>query len=149
MTAAALRWANLSLLLLYPVAWAAPLVRARVLPFFSGTEISILSGVAELWENDVILAMIVAIFAVIAPYLKVILLAVIHFGLADGAGWIRGLELAGRLSMADIFLLALYIVLAKGVGVGDVETAWGLYLFTALVLVSMLIAARTPAGAAR
>jgi uncharacterized paraquat-inducible protein A len=42
--------------------------------------------------------------------------------------------------MADVFLIALYIVVVKGVGVGHVETAWGLYFFTALVLVSMGIA---------
>ena len=42
--------------------------------------------------------------------------------------------------MADVFLLALYIVLIKGVGVGHVETAWGLYLFTGLVLVSLFLA---------
>jgi len=47
--------------------------------------------------------------------------------------------LAGKLAMADVFLIALYIVLAKGVGVGTVETGWGLYLFTFCVLLSLLI----------
>jgi hypothetical protein len=42
--------------------------------------------------------------------------------------------------MADIFLIALYIVIAKGVGVGRLETGWGLYLFTACVLLSLWIA---------
>jgi hypothetical protein len=41
--------------------------------------------------------------------------------------------------MADIFLIALYIVIARGVGVGRVETAWGLYLFTAAVLASLAL----------
>ena len=48
--------------------------------------------------------------------------------------------------MADVFLIALYIVLAKGVGVGRVETAWGLYLFTFCVLASMLITHMTKRG---
>lgn len=39
--------------------------------------------------------------------------------------------------MADVFLIALYILLAKGVGVGYVEPAWGLWLFTACVGVSI------------
>jgi paraquat-inducible protein A len=30
-------------------------------------------------------------------------------------------------------------VLAKGVGVGRIETAWGLYLFTACILASLAI----------
>ena len=43
----------------------------------------------------------------------------------------------GKLAMADIFLIALYIVIAKGVGVGTVETAWGLYLFTGCIIASL------------
>lgn len=132
--------ANLSLLILYPVAWAAPLARAGVLPFFSGTELTILNGVRDLWDADVFLAVIVAIFAVVAPYLKTIVLAAIQLGRLRGSGWVRVVSIAGKLSMADIFLLALYVVLIKGVGVGHVETAWGLYLFTTLVLVSLFLA---------
>jgi uncharacterized paraquat-inducible protein A len=53
------------------------------------------------------------------------------------------LGILGKLAMADVFLIAVYIVLAKGVGVGVVETAWGLYLFTFCVLLSMLITGLT------
>ena len=49
------------------------------------------------------------------------------------------LHLMGRLAMADVFLIALYIVVVKGVGLGHVETAWGLYLFTACILASLAI----------
>ena len=45
--------------------------------------------------------------------------------------------------MADVFLIALYIVVVKGVGIGKVETAWGLYLFTACILASILSSAMT------
>jgi len=45
--------------------------------------------------------------------------------------------------MADVFLIAVYIVVAKGVGVGRIETAWGLYLFTFCVAASMLITHQT------
>jgi len=41
--------------------------------------------------------------------------------------------------MADIFLIALYITVVKGVGMARVEVAWGLYLFTACVLSSIAI----------
>ena len=40
--------ANLSLLVLYPVAWFAPLLRAGVLPLFGLKEISVLSGLAAI-----------------------------------------------------------------------------------------------------
>lgn len=141
--------ANLSLLLLYPIAWTAPLARAKILPFFSGSEISIFSGIADLWESDAFLAVIVALFAVVAPYLKTILLSAIQVGLVPEERWIGVSELAGKLSMADVFLIALYIVVVKGVGIGDVETAWGLYLFTSLVLASLALAILSRREAAR
>jgi paraquat-inducible protein A len=39
--------------------------------------------------------------------------------------------------MADVFLIALYVTVAKGFAVGRVETAWGLWLFTGCVLASL------------
>lgn len=131
--------ANLSLLVLYPIAWFAPLAHAGILPFFTGSTLSIMGGIADLWAADLFLAIIVAVFAVVAPYFKTMILAAIQLRLVQGPRWIGVLTVAGKLSMADVFLLALYIVLVKGVGVGHVETGWGLYLFTACVLASMAL----------
>jgi uncharacterized paraquat-inducible protein A len=50
------------------------------------------------------------------------------------------IEVIGKLSMTDVFLVAVYIVVVKGVGVGTVSTAWGLWLFTACVLASIWVA---------
>ncbi|MEM8591610.1 MAG: paraquat-inducible protein A [Pseudomonadota bacterium] len=130
--------ANLALLLLYPVAWFAPLLRAGLLPLFGLSEISVISGLQELWRTDVFLALLVTAFALFAPYMKTIGLALVHFGLAD-ARLKPALAILGKLAMADIFLIALYIVVVKGMGVGRVETAWGLYLFTACILASIAI----------
>ncbi len=127
---------NLSLLVAFPIAWFAPLLKAGLLPFFKLSEISVLSGLQALWEKDIILALLVTFFALVAPYLKTIGLALIHFGLAS-ARLLPAIALMGKLAMADIFLIALYIVLAKGVGVGRLETGWGLYAFTACVLISL------------
>ena len=134
---------NLALLVLLPIAWFAPLAHAGILPFFSGSELSIASGIVDLWATDIFLAAIVAAFAVVAPYFKTILLAAIHMRLVGGPRWIGVLVIAGKLSMADVFLLALYIVLVKGVGIGHVETGWGLYLFTICVLGSVALAMAT------
>ncbi|MEM7238490.1 MAG: paraquat-inducible protein A, partial [Pseudomonadota bacterium] len=60
----------------------------------------------------------------------------IHRGWPGPLGLI---EVVGKLSMADVFLIALYIVVVKGVGVGHVTSAWGLWLFTACVLASIWI----------
>ncbi|WP_050528183.1 paraquat-inducible protein A [Pseudorhodobacter aquimaris] len=130
--------ANLSLLLLFPLSWFAPLLRAGLLPFFDLSEISIVSGLQSLWQKDVGLALLVTFFAIFAPYLKTIGLALLHFGLLSPRV-ITALHILGKLAMADIFLIALYIILVKGVGLARVETAWGLYLFTGCVLASLAL----------
>jgi uncharacterized paraquat-inducible protein A len=133
-----LRFANLALLVLFPVSWFAPMLRAGLLPLFGLSEISVVSGLQTLWASDVILALLVTFFALFAPYVKTIGLALVHFGLMQRVT-LPFLQVMGKLAMADIFLIALYITVAKGIGVGKIETAWGLYLFTACILVSLAI----------
>jgi len=133
-----LRIANLTLLVLFPIAWFAPLMRAGLLPLFGLSEISVVSGLQSLWGSDVFLALLVTFFALFAPYTKTIGLALIHFGYLRRKT-LPALQILGKLAMADIFLIALYIVISKGIGVGKIETAWGLYLFTGCILASMLI----------
>jgi paraquat-inducible protein A len=139
----ALKYLNLALLALFPVAWFAPLLRAGInLPLFGMDEISVVSGLQALWETDVVLALLVTFFAIFAPMLKVIGLALIQFGLMRRRV-LPVLEHLGRLAMADVFLIALYIVVLKGAGFARVETSWGLYLFTACVLASIVLARAT------
>lgn len=132
------RFANLALLVLFPIAWFAPLLRAGLLPFFGTKDISVMSGLVSLWDSDRALALIVAFFALVAPLVKTLGMAALH------AGWLTpralpALSVMAKLAMADIFLIALYVVVAKGVGVGRVETAWGLWLFTGCVVVSLIL----------
>ena len=133
-----LRLANLALLILFPLAWFAPIMRAGLLPLFGLSEISIISGLQSLWRTDVTLALIVTFFALFAPYAKTIGLALIHFGLMRRKA-LPALHVLGKLAMADVFLIALYIVVVKGVGMATVETAWGLYFFTGCILASIVI----------
>jgi uncharacterized paraquat-inducible protein A len=130
--------ANLSLLVLFPLSWFAPLMRAGLLPFFNLSEISVVSGLQSLWDKDVSLALLVTFFAIFAPYLKTIGLALMQFRLLSPRV-APALHVLGKLAMADIFLIALYIILVKGIGLARVETAWGLYLFTGCVLASLAI----------
>lgn len=134
---------NLALLVLFPVAWSAPLVRAGLLPLFGLQEVSVLSGLAALWrDGEAALAALVALFALAAPIAKTILLALVHLSRAP-ARLLPALQLLGKLAMADVFLVAVYITLAKGIAVGRVETAWGLWLFTGCVLASLAIGLAT------
>ena len=134
---------NLALLVAFPVAWAAPLLRAGILPFFGMSEISVLSGIRSLTGTDPWLAALVALLALVAPYAKILTLAAIQFGYLSPRA-LPVVKLAGRLAMADVFLIALYIVVVKGAGLARVETAWGLWLFTGCVLVSLVTSWLTP-----
>ncbi len=129
---------NLALLVLYPIAWFAPLMRAAVLPIFGMREISVISGLQSLWGTDAGFALLVTFLAVFAPYAKTLGLALTQAGLLSPAA-LPGLHWLGRLAMADIFLASLYIVIAKGVAHTTIQTAWGLWLFSFCVLASLAI----------
>lgn len=134
--------ANLALLAVWPVAWSAPIATAGILPLFGGDTISLLGTIEALWQNDVVLAVLVALFAMAMPLAKTAMLAVAHAGRL-GARWLPVLDILGKLSMADVFLVALFIVMTKGVGIGYVEPGWGLWVFTAAVLAQLAIGVLT------
>ncbi|NGM46762.1 paraquat-inducible protein A [Rhodobacter sp. SGA-6-6] len=136
-----MRYLNLCLLVLFPVAWFAPLMRAALLPVFGMDEISVVTGLQSLWESDIPLALAVTFLAIFAPYAKTIGLALLHWNLLSPRT-LPALHLLGKLAMADVFLIALYIVIAKGAGHVTVEVAWGLYLFTACILASLFVSWR-------
>ncbi|MEO1291755.1 MAG: paraquat-inducible protein A [Pseudomonadota bacterium] len=126
---------NLALLGLFPLAWMAPLATAEFAWLISN-DISIISGVRDLYAEDQILAGIVALFAIVMPFVKTLTLVYAQFSESSVARTLMPvIEVMGKLSMVDVFLVALYIILYQGVG--DVQVAWGLYFFTGLVLVSM------------
>jgi uncharacterized paraquat-inducible protein A len=87
------------------------------------------------------LALVVTFLAVFAPMAKVVGVALVDFGLL-APRVMPVLQGLGKLAMADVFLLAIYIVLIKGAGLVTVETAWGLYLFTGCILASLLLSHR-------
>ena len=135
MSGAMLRLANLALLILFPVAWFAPLLRAGLLPLFGLSEISVITGLQSLWETDVA--------AGAAGHLPCDLRALRQDASASrccnstslSPRLLPALHCLGRLAMADIFLIALYIVRGQGRRAWrTVETAWGLYLFTGCIL---------------
>lgn len=133
-----MKYLNLSLLILFPIAWFAPLLRAALLPIFGMDEISVITGLQSLWGSDAALALLVTFLAVFAPYAKTIGLALVQWRLLSPK--VMGvLHVLGKLAMADVFLIALYIVIVKGAGYVTIETAWGLYLFTGCILASLAL----------
>ena len=137
-----LRGLNLALLVLFPLSWFAPLIRAGLLPLFGLSDISVISGLQSLWPDDPMLALLVTVLALFAPMLKTIGLALMHHDLLS-ARLLPVMAWAGKLAMADVFLIALYVVILKGAGIGRVETAWGLWLFTGCILASVMVSGLT------
>ena len=90
-------------------------------------------------EKEKALAAQVVLFALEAPLGKTQTQATEHLGRAGPRAlpWIAAL---GKLARAEVFLIALYVVLARGQAIGRVETAWGLWRFTAAVLISIALA---------
>ena len=83
----------------------------------------------------------VTVLAIFVPWIKTLGLALHDFGLLSPRV-LPALRLLARLAMADVFLIALYIVVVKGVGLATVEVAWGLYLFSACVLLGLFLSLR-------
>lgn len=137
-----MKYLNLALLILFPVAWFAPLLRAALLPIFGMDEISVITGLQSLWGSDPAFALLVTFLAIFAPFAKTLGLALIHFGLLSPKT-LPALHILGKLAMAEVFLIALYLIIAKGAGYVTIETGWGLYLFTACILVSLVISHKT------
>lgn len=132
------KYLNLTLLILYPISWFSLLMSAGLLPLFGMSEITMISGILTLWQDDPLLSLIVILFAVLLPMGKTLCKAAIDFGMPPKS-WTHGLAVLSRFAMADVFLIALYITAAKGIGVGRVETQWGLHLFTFCVLLTLLV----------
>jgi uncharacterized paraquat-inducible protein A len=56
------------------------------------------------------------------------------------------LQFLGKLAMADVFLVAVYIIVVKEAGMARVDPAWGLWLFTFCVLASIGLGHLTARG---
>ena len=81
------------------------------------------------------------LFSVMAPLAKGLALAWLWYRVPLGRAkpWLDRVALLGKLSMAEVFLLALILIGLKGVGIGTVEVSWGLRVFVAAVLLSLAI----------
>ncbi|MFA7433371.1 MAG: paraquat-inducible protein A [Gemmobacter sp.] len=135
-----LLFASGALMVLFPVAWFAPLMTVRVtLRFWAeGSDLSVISTLQSVWAQDAVLALVLTFLAIVAPTIKVLGLALILLRLMSPR--LHGvLYLIGRLAMADVFLIAVYIALFQGIQGGTITLGWGLYLFTGCVLASVAL----------
>jgi paraquat-inducible protein A len=103
---------------------------------------SILTGILALVEEGYyVLAAILFLFSMIFPAAKLIMLTFVwlaRFEATTRARMLRRLEIVGRWSMLDVFVVAVFIVATQLGWLISAEPRIGLYLFAAAVLMSMI-----------
>ena len=104
----------------------------------------VMGSISKLFENgDTIIALVILLFSVVIPLLKVIaLLFVSLFAHNEVAHTIiKFFKLIGKWSMVDVFVVAVFLVYltANNAEVSRAEVEVGLYFFLAYVIVSMLV----------
>ena len=119
-----------------------PLIRIDRLLFFTD-EPSLIAIVSGLWvEEEALLALIVALFSIVFPCLKLGLLHIAAYGGRDAHNsvplWLRALS---NWSMLDVVLVALVIFAAKTSGLATALTQSGLWFFAASAVLTAVASA--------
>lgn len=121
-----------------------PLLRIEKMVFWEN-QYSVATGVFGLWDDGQwVLAAIVFFWSVAFPIAKLALLYWIWFGKMDAGQRVRTLqrlEVLGKWSMLDVYIVAVLIVAAKLGPIADVTPEFGIYVFGSAVLLSMLVTA--------
>jgi hypothetical protein len=104
----------------------------------------VIGSIVKLWETgDIVVAMVILLFSVVVPVLKVLSLLVVSVFMESrfAHGIIAFFKMIGKWSMVDVFVVAVFLVYLTA-NKGDVsraEVEMGLYFFLAYVIVSMIV----------
>jgi len=124
------------------VAWFLPIMTITRFWFWS-EGVSLIDAVRRFWTTgDYFLFMVIGGFSILFPALK-LLLGFWVWGRVDPASrrghWtVTVIQVLGKWSMVDVFVVALVVVGVQGSVVADVAVHSGVYVFTAAVVLSML-----------
>ncbi|MCU7876155.1 MAG: paraquat-inducible protein A [Candidatus Thiodiazotropha sp. (ex Lucinoma borealis)] len=145
-TARWLRWLLLLTSCLLMAGLYMPMVTLTKFLFIANS-FSVLSGVQELFNREQwFLFLIVGLFSVILPVLKIVLLfLLLHYREIRSAQFGHLLKMMhdyGRWAMLDVMVVAVMIVTVKLGVIAEIEIHTGLYLFGAAVLLIMYITHR-------
>ena len=133
--------------------WTLPLMTVEHF-FIFDDQITILGALARIQQNgDSLLFLLVGLFTVVFPVLKLALALAIWWRLGQGdrrlSRFAALMDSVGKWSMLDVFVVALLVVIIKVSLVADVTLHVGLYVFAAAVILSMVTVARITALAKR
>ena len=141
-----LRWVLGLTLLLLLGGLVAPIITLNKFVLIENT-FSVLGGILELLEEgQLFLFLLIGGFSVLLPILKV---AVLFQLLSDKPArrgamprYLHWMHLYGKWSMLDVFVVAVLVVAVKLGAIASVEMRYGLYLFAAAVLLTMVVTAK-------
>jgi uncharacterized paraquat-inducible protein A len=116
-----------------------PLLATRA--FLSHNEIVLLRIAYDLFYFDKFLFVIVVVFGMIFPSVKMIvsIMCWYWFDAAAAQRYNKKLFFLAKLSMLDIMLLALVVIIFKGMNIGTVRIVYGLYFYASVVVASILL----------
>ena len=125
--------------------WFLPTVKLSKF-IFGSDEYSIWQSVTGMWQSgDYILSLIIFFFSMIFPAAKLGVL---------GWVWLRPMpedtrdktlkwvETLGKWSMLDVFVVAVMVVLVKAKALLDAQPMYGIYVFAAAIVLSMIVSWR-------
>lgn len=111
--------------------------------FFINRQYSLLQSIHRMWERNFhFLAVVVFVFSVIFPLLKLFLILVVWFKPFSANHRERMLSLTsnlGKWSMLDVFVTAVLVVAISARAVISIHMRIGIFLFTAAIILSILL----------
>lgn len=118
--------------------WA-PMLTLTRLVFLENT-FSVLSGIQQLYlEGEYPLFVILGLFTLVLPVMKLTLLAwAWNRPWSANRRWLRWLDVLGKWSMLDVFVVAVLIASVQLGPVATIQLHYGLYLFAASVIMMMI-----------
>lgn len=120
---------------------ALPTIELKELVFKKNT-FSILAGIQALvQEKYYFLALIIFVFSIIFPIVKLGILAgswLLPMTARARQTWIQYLEITGKWSMLDVFVVALMIIITRTSGLIKARPLPGIYWFAGSVILAML-----------
>lgn len=125
--------------------YALPVMAIKKLAFWDN-DYSLLQGTWAIFkEGDYFIAAIIFLFSIVFPSAKLLLLALLWYlpvrpARRDRA--LRWMHHLGRWSMLDVFVVAVLLVMSKASFMVSVQPRIGVYLFTAAIVLSMVLTFR-------
>ena len=132
----------LGCLVLLIIAQVTPVLSIKKFVFWKD-DYSLFSGTIGLFrDRHYGLALLIFFFSILFPFAKIVTLYVLWFVRFSNRRRLRllfWLEVLGRWSMLDVFVVAIIVVIAKSGGALEARPLIGIYLFAGAVLASLLM----------